>query len=288
MAITQVSDNFNPELLTAPLITQFAGMSIFDGAGAAAYDTTLNGAIRKGGTVVTVPYFNAMTGAEDVSEGNPLTPETLDGGNETATVIHSGKAVDITYWAQLAAAPGMDPYKEAARQIAELMKRRFQKKLLTAATAALPAGNVIAATGAAFTFDNAIDLQSVFGDEQDDMAMFIMHSKVWSACRKLKDTAGAYLAIEKLGDATPRSMCGLPVVISDLATVIAGSPDTYETLIVKRGALSLWTQSAPRIRVGGDELDDSDVFAVHAYYTAHRYLHPPGSSKPGVAKITTN
>lgn len=288
MAITQVSDNFNPELLTAPLITQFAGMSIFDGIGAASYDTSLSGAIQKGGTVVTVPYFNAMTAAEDVTEGNPLTPETLDGGNETATVIHSGKAVDLTWWARIAAAPGMDPYKEAARQIAELMKRRFQKQLLTAATASLPAGNIITTTGATFTYDNAINLQSLFGDEQDDMVMYVMHSKVWNDVRLLKDTTGRPLAVERVRESDVRMFCGLPVVMSDLATVVAGSPDVYETLIVKRGALSLWTQSAPRVRVGEDALDDSDVYAVHAYYTAHRYLHPPGSSKPGVAKITTN
>ena len=51
---------------------------------------------------------------DDLAEGNALTPVKLSETSETATVTHSGKAGEITNWAQMTAMYA-DPYAEYAK-----------------------------------------------------------------------------------------------------------------------------------------------------------------------------
>lgn len=288
MATTR-SDLVVPEVLADAIQAEFAGkLSILGGSGAAVVANGLPS--NKGGDTVKVPYFDALGEMEDVAEDVALTPEDLTMSNETATVIHAGKAVEISEWARMAAQYA-DPYAELARQFRVLAERRADAALLTAATAALPGGNSLDRSAAAtptITYDHMVDAKMVWGDEHDNVALIGMHSKVYGDALKLADTTGRPLLIPKANDGDFDRFVGMPVRVSDRNTIDAvPTPDEYHTLLIKRGALALWYAEAPRVLFDVDVLKDNEVLAIHMYFAAHRYLRPPGSSKPGVVRLIT-
>lgn len=290
MGLTKRSDLVVPEILVPAIQAEFAGMRVLLGTGAAVVNGSLPEASR-GGDTVKVPYFDSLGEMDDVTtEGDALTPMTLAMSSETASVRHSGKAVEISYWAQLAAKYA-DPYKELARQFRVISERRVDKALIDAATASLPSDYVhdvySAGTPKTLDYDVMIDGAHLWGDEQSDIVMLIVHSKVMKDLWQLKLTTGEHV-LTAPGAGMPTMIRGIPIVVSDRATKTADSPAKYESLIVKRGALAFWYQDQPRVRTDSDALADTDLAAIHMYYAAHRYKRAPGATKPGVIKIVTN
>jgi hypothetical protein len=290
MGTTKTSDLVIPQLLADAVQAEFAKVNLLSGSGAAVVSNTLPGNV-KGGTTVTVPYFTAMGEAEDVAEGDALTPETLSQTSETATVIHSGKAIELTKWAELAAQYA-DPYAEAARQFVELMARRADQGLITAAFASLSSDYISdvynSGTPVKLGYDQIADGRILWGDEQDDIALLGVHSKVYGDLLKAKTTVGAPIFTDPNGGKVLQAV-GCQVKTSDKMSKSTDTPPKYTSIIVKRNALALWYQQTPSVRVGYDPLADTDVVAIHMYWVAYRYKHMLGAgSKPGVIKIITN
>src|SRR4051812_43230047 len=111
-----------PELLVEAIQGQFAGAVCLWGTGAAIVSPTLPssgpaGGKIKGGDTVSVPYFGTIGELDDIgAETDALVPVGLTMTKEQATVQHSGKAIEMSDWAQLAAQYA-DPYAELARQL---------------------------------------------------------------------------------------------------------------------------------------------------------------------------
>lgn len=291
MAFTKRTDLVIPQLLVESIQGEFDGKQCLLGTGAVTMAQGLPDE-RRGGDTVTVPYFGVMGEAEDIAnEGDALTPSAISADTETATVIHSGKAFSITAWAQMAAVG--DPYQEAARQIVEIMMRRYDKAAIDIATATLPSGyinDVTGTPGATLNYDILIDSRSKWGDQQERIVLMAVHSKVFFDLMKLKDTTGRpMLTLEQDGPEgfQPARFCGIPVIVSDKCTVVAGSPNKYESLILKRGAIAIWRNGVPYTDTDKDVLAHANVVATHHYFAPHRYRRVPGSSKPGVVKIVT-
>lgn len=291
MPTTVRSDLIIPEILVPAIQAEFAGMKLLLNTGAVVMNNSLPEGER-GGDTVKVPYFDSLGEMDDITtEGDALTPMKLTMSSETATVKHSGKAVEISYWAQLAAKYA-DPDKELARQFVELTQRRADKALIDAATASLPADyikDVYSATvPKTLDYDTMVDGQQLWGDEQSNIVLLGVHSKVMGDLRKLKYSTGQPMLVMPATDGEVPRFCGVPVVVSDRATKTTDSPAKYESVILKRGALAFWFNEAPRVRVAEDALADTDLAAIHIYYAAHRYKRTAGQSKPGVIKIVTN
>ncbi len=275
------SDLIVPEVLQDAVKGAFSGMQCIYGSPAVTSDFGM--LASRGGEKVTVPYFGTIGEFEDlVAEGDALTPSKLVMTSEEATVMHSGKAFDITQWAQLAAKYA-DPYAEAARQIVVAAQRHADAKLIAAASANLPAEMIHDVTGAGkqIDYDIVVDAKMKWGDEQEDIALMAMHSKVAGDLLKLKDNNGRPL-LTMPSDGKLGNFVGIPLKISDrLAAVNAN----YTTLIFKRGALAYWANGTPTVKTDDDILADSVVAAVHLYWVAHRYTRLPGSTKGGVVAI---
>lgn len=297
MPLTTRADEIIPEILLDAIQGAFPGMTIMWGTGAAVVANGLPAGSQDGGDTIKVPYFEAIGDMEDVpTENDALTPTKLSMTSETNTVIHSGKAVEISHWAQLVAKYA-DPYAELGRQFAVIAQRRADKGLLTAATAALPSqfiNDVFNAT-VPVTFDRNVLIDSRFnwGDEQEDIALLCCHSKVYKDLMKLTTATGVPLLVEPNAALDLPTFCGVPVKVSDRNTVtISGGVNKYESVIVKKGALAFWYNDAPRLLPFTDALADSQLLAVHMYWLAHRYKRLPASTglstKPGVIKIATN
>src|SRR5690242_15960416 len=108
MATNTKSNFLIPELLAESMATGFTGIEVFHGSAAVVVNPSLPTSAR-GGQTVTVPYLSNLGEFEDVSENVALTPATVSSSSEQSTVIRSGKAIEITEWAQIAAAH-QDPY----------------------------------------------------------------------------------------------------------------------------------------------------------------------------------
>ena len=291
MAVTKRSDLIIPEILQEAVKGAFEGVTALWGTGAAKVASTLPGSV-KGGDTVTVPYFGLLGELDDVAtEGDALVPAKLTMTSETATVQHSGKAFEITSWAQMAAFG--DPYAEAARQMKEAVIRRADKALIDKAAGTPLVKDVYnASTPKTLDWDTMVDAKLLWGDEQDGIALLVVHSKVFGDLLKLKDGQGRPLLTDPGEGKLPRFV-GVPVAVSDRMPVLseyggAGTPDAYTSLIVKRGALAFWFNGTPTVETDKDILADSLVAAIHVYWVAHLYSRMPGSTKPGAVKIITN
>lgn len=289
MATTKRSDLvIVTEVLQDTIAAGFSGMKALNGSRAVVMNGSLGSNV--GGDTVKVPYFDTLGEMEDVTEGDALTPEKITETSEEATVKHAGKAFEATYWSMLAAKPGSDPYQEATRQFLELAERKVDKELITVARASLPAMTIdvySTSTPRTIDYDLAVDGKMLFGDEQMDIELMVVHSKVYGDMQKLKDADGRALLTEMMGPDGGKIpyFCGIPVKVSDRLTPEAG---VYTTLILKRNALVFWWNSMPSVDQDKDILADSRITAIHMYYVAYRYKRLPNLSKGGVVILKHN
>lgn len=299
MPTTVRTDLILKDILVPAIQAEFAGMRVLLGSRAVIYNTslpvnTIQGGRIQGGTRIQMPYFNSMGKLDDVAnEGDALIPVKLTMTDEFADVQHSGKAFEITEWAQFAAAYA-DPYAEAARQFRVMVQNRFEDKIVQTAGVGLPAGFVhdvwSAVNPILLNWDVMVDAKLKWGDEQGNIELISVHSKVYGDLLKLKDSTGRPLLTDP-NNADLMKFNGVPIKVSDRNTVVdpgGGSPKKYESLIFKTDAVALWTQGAPTVKEDEDILADTNLTAIHVYYVCHRYLRTPGYSKPGVVKIVTN
>jgi hypothetical protein len=290
MATTKKSDLIIPEILLEAVQGEFAGkVALFNETGTVAISGTLPNQAR-GGDTIKIPYFGTLGEFEDLADNEggagavpALTPVKLTMSSDTGTVKHSGKAFETTEWAQMAANYA-DPYAEAARQLRVGLQRRADKALVDAASAASSiAPEVLAAT---ITYDSVVNAKMKWADEQEEIALMIVHSKVYGDMLKLKDLNGLPLITDPINGGLTK-FAGIPVKVSDRVVVTAGAPNTYDNLIVKRGALSFWYSTPDDIQTDKDILADTQVAAIHVYWLAHRYTRVMGATKPGVVTLRT-
>lgn len=291
MGLTTRSDLVSVDILQETITAAFAGKLALAGTGAAIMSPTLpgfgpDGARYVGGSTINVPYFDSIGELDDVTEGDALTPVGLSTTNETASVIHSGKAGEITNWAQLAAQYA-DPYAEYAKQFATAWMRRMDSSLITAAKTTTLIHDVSAGVGALsqISYDAFSDALYQWGDELGDEmpVLMVAHSIIVRDMRRLKDASGRPLLLEATDGSMPRFM-GIPVKMSDRLTATAS---VYPVLICRRGALAAWYNGTPDVLQDQDILSHSMITALHTYHVSHLYKRPRGGSgtKPGVVLL---
>lgn len=288
MATTLRSNLIYVDQLQEAVAGAFAGMVALHGTGAAALSLTLptigaGGQALKGGDTVRVPYFDNIGELDDLAEGGALTPAALTMTSETATVVHSGKAGEITNWAQLTAMFS-DPYAEYGRQFATAYARRIDQGLLTKAAATTLVKDISAVGSGQISYDGMCDAVALWGDEGglEDVVLMVVHSKVMNDLYKLKDSAGRPLLLDSAQSGGMPTFRGIPVKMSDRIAVAAS---VYDNLILKRGALAAWVNGAPNVMSDVDVLADSQITAIHTYHVEHLYKRPANGTKPGAIKL---
>ena len=287
MPTTTRSNLVIPEILADAVAAGWPNRIALYGSAAVVESSTLPESAR-GGDTLKVPLFGSIGEFDDVAEGVALTPATLTMTSETSTVQRAGKAVEMTTWAQMAAMYA-DPYAEASRQIIEGARRKFDSALISKAAAPGTGGMGAIdhdASTATISYDAIVDALYKWGDDNNDVAAFVVHSKIARDLRKVKDSNGLPLFADPQGGGLP-SVLGLPLIVSDRVPVITGSPVKYVSLLIKRGALALWYNRVPTIETDRDILADSTILATNIYYVAHRYGRLPNSDKAGVVRLIT-
>lgn len=192
MTETRLSNMIIPELFNNYVIERTAAKSRLRQSGIIADMTELLGD-KLGGTTVNMPFYQDLTGADDVvNDTTNLTINNITTSQDIAAKLYRAKvfgASDLS--GDLA---GSDPMAAIATLFADWWVRVEQATLLNVLTGAMGAasmsGNVLdisAAAGAASNFDadSFLDAIAKLGDEQDNLSGLAVHSDVYRVMKGL-------------------------------------------------------------------------------------------------------
>jgi hypothetical protein len=211
---------FLPEVLQDAVRANFRGKQALLGSSAV---VTMSGMATsaRGGDKIDVPYFDLVGDFEDAAEGVSLTVAGLpDGVRDQMVVARSGKAIRLSDWKKMAE-NFADPYAEYTRQINVAASRRWDRALISVASASagLPAGHIInrysAGSPVKLSWSFSVDGRRPFGDEQDNLAMIVVHSKAYFDLVAEVDGQQRPLQAGPPTDGSVTRVAGIQVMISD-------------------------------------------------------------------------
>jgi N4-gp56 family major capsid protein len=269
MAETKLVNLVNPEVMQDMISAELPQKLKF--APLATVDTTLQG---QAGDTITIPAWNYIGDADDLTEGVAMGTVTLETSTKQATIKEAGKAVEIT---DKAVNSGLgDPIGEGKNQIVMSIDAKVDADCVVAlgtATLAHTATSVI-------SYNNVVDAIDKFAEEDDEQKILFIHPLQKGTLRKdpqfIANVPNAYMT-GVIGE-----IAGCQVVASSRVPQAAGTPGTYTNLIVKPGALAIYLKEKALIETDRDILKRSTVVAASEYYVAA--LANPSK----VVKLTVN
>ena len=286
MPTTARSDLILPDILAEEVIKGFSGMNALDGSGVVTMNPGLQAGPSEVGNTVTVPFFDSIGEAEEVTENGALTPVKMTQSSETATVVRFGKAVSIGGLAKRAKATGRDPYQIASAAVLEMIRRKVDSLAIDRLVSrAVAASLIYDGSAATASVTDIIQALKGFGDELDasELALWIMQSKPYWDAASLADSTGRALFVPAQGERLA-TISGAPVRMSNKSNLLVGTtPAQYYSLACKRGAVAVWFNENVSIEVERDALADTDILVVNAYAVVHAYSAMPNGTKPGVS-----
>lgn len=295
---TRRTDFVDRQILQEAIAAVLPGMRVLVGSKVVSIKNgmpmDIGGVTVKGGTRITIPYFNPMGNTLDkVPEDGALTPVKLGQTSDQAIVNKYGKAVEMTLWAEIAAS-WTDPYSEIAKQFGVMTQNTVENELIIVAGADLAAAYINDVSTASpnpahtITYEDVVRSKIKWGDEQGMIELMSVHSKVYQDMLLLKDSTGRPLVTDA-NDGSLAKFAGIPVKVSDRNTIVGtGSNAKYESLLFKQDSLAFWYQTDPIVMHEPDALAGSYITSIALFGAPYRYQHTPGSSKPGVVKLITN
>jgi N4-gp56 family major capsid protein len=256
---TVKSDMIVPEVFGDMVTAKFKGKLVI--ANFALTDTNLVG---QPGDTIHFPKWNPIGNAEDLTEDVAMVPEKLTSGDSEATVKEVGKAVIISDQAILSGIG--DPVGEATAQVGKVVARKIDADLVSEAVTNCPAGRKILATVTDEFYEKVADAKSLWGDEAEEIAVLLVHSKMYTAL--LKDanfiSADKYPAGVLITGAIG-TLYGVPVMITDR---VPYDTDTgvATSIMLEKNALGYITKRAPIVETGRDILKRNTLITTNVHY----------------------
>ena len=231
-------------------------------------DTTLVG---RPGDTVTLPWYNYVGMADDLTEASAMTPASLTTGSASVTIKEAGKAVSITDTALLSGYG--DPYGQAAKQVVMSMADKVDYDLLgiLGSIASAMTYQTAASTSAIAVPDisNALEL---FGEDIDGQKVLLASPKLYTAIRNTKDWAPASeFAAEAMVRGAVGKIFGCDVLVTNRLKGSAGTGLDESAYIVKPGALRLFLKRDTLVEADRDILKRLNVLTVTKHYAAYLY-----------------
>jgi hypothetical protein len=232
MAITVLSDVFNPEILVEAVQGEFNQKKAFmDSLLVRTGALTVNGTMPESGRdaigkQITVPYFGTLGEFANNPDGSAATPAKIQQVSEVSAITRDSMAFAVSRWAQGNAAvnPNVgDPYEESARQIKEAAIRAMDSRSITAAKAAgVYLKDVYSSTvPKTLDWDLVVDAKADgWGDEMSDIVGMLIHSHTHKDLMKMKDGTGRPLWVKQIDSSFSEggpieTWCGVPLIVSD-------------------------------------------------------------------------
>lgn len=274
MAVTKIQNVIVPDVFNPYVVEKTAELSALFQSGIIRPDAALDTLARTGGTLLQMPFWTDLTGADEVlSDAAALTPQNIAASKDVARLHARGKAWGVNDLAK--ALSGDDPMAQIGNLVAEYWARRFQALLISTLTGAFASssmsGNVhdiSAVTGAdAFTGSTFIDAAHKLGDAESKLTAVMVHSLVYASMRKqnliefIPNSQGVYDIPTYLGKR---------VIVDDSMPVTSG---VYTTYLFGEGAIGYGEGEAPV-----PTETDRDSLAGEEYLINRRHfiMHPRG------------
>lgn len=251
---TKHADLVNPEVLKDMISAELPAALKF--APIARVDTTLRG---QAGDTVTIPAFQYIGDAADLTEGVAMGTVKLGHTTRTVTIKEAGKAVEVT---DKAVNSGYgDPIGESQKQI----KMAIANKVDNDVVASLDTATLTHTAGAVISYNGIVDAIDKFEEEDDEQKILFIHPLQKGTLRKdpefIANVPNAYMT-GVIGE-----IAGCQVVASSKVPLVAGTPNTYTNYIVKPGALAIYLKAEAEVETDRDILARTTVLAASEYYT---------------------
>lgn len=256
---TLKSDMIVPQVFGDIVTAKFKGKLVI--ANFALTDTTLVG---NPGDTVHFPQWNPIGDAVDLTEDVAMVPEKLTSDDATATVKEVGKAVTITDQALLSSIG--DPLDEAATQVGKAVARKIDADLISEAVTECPTARKILASVTDEFYEKVADAKSLWGDEAEEIAVLLVHSKMYTALLKDENfiSADKYPAGVLITGAIG-TLYGVPVMITDRVPYNT-STDVATSIMLQQNALGYITKRAPIVETGRDILLRNTIITTNVHY----------------------
>lgn len=233
------------------------------------------------GNTVTLPMWDALSGADELKSATAPTANALSTSMEVAPILERRKVFGSNDL--VASFAGANPFQTIGQKFAKYWAERMDEVLVASALGsaagidALSAGSVVldisAGVGAAAVIDAdvIIDAQALGGERFTSYKMIVMHSKTLAALRKQNlitnvPNSDGTRVFAYYGDCR--------VVVSDTAGMDAGA-GVYNTLLVAPGAFGMADGTNPLHVLEADrEISHADVVG-----SSKRYVLAPRGAK---------
>jgi hypothetical protein len=270
MAVTQISDIINPEVLGDQVSAKFPDMLVLGNSSLVEVDTEFP--LGSPGTQFKMPFWKRIGAFGSMTEGAALTPGKITADAEFAIVQRAGAAYEVYDTAALVSKS--DPVGEVADQIARRAAEFVDNAIVVTGCDATP--NVSDASTGTITVNTVIAALLKLGDNYSKLlagGALIMHSKVYGDLVQLGVIQNQYQSgMDFLKTGVVPTLLGLPIMISDRVTqVTVSSVVHYNTYIVGPGALALFYQRAVRVEFDRDILYQADIIAATVHFAPHLF-----------------
>ena len=230
-------------------------------------DTTLVG---RPGDTVTLPYFNYIGKADDLTEASAISAVAMTTGSASVQIKEAGKAVEITDTAILSGYGR--PYDQAANQIVLSMADKVDFDLLgiLESDIASTMTQYTSASTVAVGVDDIAESLELFGEDIDGQKVLLASPKLYTAIRKTKDWCPASeFAANALVRGSVGQIFGCDIIVTNrLRKSSALQEDAY---IVKPGALRLFLKRDSLVETDRDILKRINVISITKHYAAYLY-----------------
>ena len=266
MATTMLANLVNPQVM-ADLVEQ----KLIDAirfAPLADIDTTLVG---RPGDTVTMPWFNYVGAAEDLTEASAISTVALTTSTASVQIKEAGKGVEITDTAVLSGYG--DPVGQAAMQIVKSMADKVDIDLLTILSSITSnMTHYTDTSSSAIAVPNIADALELFGEDIDGKKVLLASPKLYTAIRNTKDWAPASeFAAEALVRGSVGQIFGCNVIVTNRLRGVAGTGLDEDAYIVKPGALRLFLKRDSLIETDRDILKRINVITITKHYACYLY-----------------
>lgn len=267
MAATTTSNVIIPEVLAAMIAAEIPGQLALAGSDAVTVLDNLKGGP---GNTIKIPRWGTIGDFTEVAEGNAMPVVNIAATAATATVKKFARGVEVTDEALLASYD--DPLKEVARQFARYAARAADRELITAAETS----TLLHTASGTITLNDIVDAIGKWNDASVNISGLVVHSKVYRDLIKLSEfktlTQKADSVIEK---GVVGMVYGVPIRVSDAITTVAGSPNTYRNLLLKKGALGLWYQRNMNVETERDTIKRTTVITADSIFATAMFQDNP-------------
>lgn len=286
MAITTIADmQIVPDKFTEYTLQRTTEKSMLVRSGVTTSDDRVARLINgtpKGGNKIIMPFYNPLSGEDEVFGEQALTPDNITTDQEVATLLIRQKAWGDTDLSKVFG--GSDPMAAIGNLVADWWVTREQaimlsilKGLFVKDTGALKAHVMDISAEASdnvISVDATLDAKQLMGDAADKLGLVFMHSATYTRLQKNQQITTEYDSDLKV---KIEYYLGYQVVVDDGMPVASGVYDTY---FIGKGAI-VRDDGMPQGLVGTET--DRDKLAAANYLINRRalVLHPSGVSYVG-------